>query len=280
VSGAFCLDCPDADLLQRAYALPHCLVLRVEGEQLRLLDLRDTERPKLSEALALPDDESVRGLLVDGSLLYRVSAVASAARAGTYSRFYFRRIDVTNPSKPVIGPTRNVPGQLVAVSGNTLYTRELVKGVDAAEIVLHKLSLHGDRIEVEATHSLGDRQALAVDLTEQGQLLVDLVEPLSDVVAGPPSPLVTDQRVLAADTLALLGEARVGTQGRRLARRGGQALYSAGQGYVLMQLTAEGLPERRAYWRRYGSYDAARGLLTEEHVIVQDAGALARFATP
>jgi hypothetical protein len=212
---------------------------------LRVLDVHEPSAPVLSEPIALSDGRGVSAF-VDGTSVYYAYREAS----GGGVRFYFRRVDLSHPAAPQLGPAINVPGELVAVAGEQLYTREYVRsGAGGSyETQLHRLRLHVGAATLEATHSLGSRAAFSFALDAAGHLLVDLREELALLFSGtfyvlPPVDLV----LLDATTLAQVGETRVAPYARRLAIQGKQALYSAAEGMALVNLAQPDAPFLQAY---------------------------------
>jgi hypothetical protein len=71
-----------------------------------------------------------------------------------------------------------------------------------------------------------------------------------------------------------VGQAQVGHNGQRFDLRGELALYSAAEGYVLMDLREPNAPRFATYFPVIG---AQRAALLENSALIQD-GALKRFA--
>ncbi|WP_438025785.1 beta-propeller domain-containing protein [Sorangium sp. So ce233] len=79
---------------------------------LEILDLSDPTSPA-HRSVALPEGEGYAGLQIDGTTVltsHWVPLADDPARA----RFYLDRIDVKDPSSPVVRPPVNVPGSLLA----------------------------------------------------------------------------------------------------------------------------------------------------------------------
>jgi hypothetical protein len=108
-------------------------------------------------------------------------------------------------------------------------------------------------------------------LADLGQALADFL--FDDFYETPP----TDPNVLDAETLERLGEGRVAVGARRLAIEARRALYSASEGYVLMDLRDPTAPRFQHYLHVLDPYATQRAALTGNSVIIRDGGALRRF---
>ncbi|WP_437905570.1 beta-propeller domain-containing protein [Sorangium sp. So ce327] len=82
---------------------------------LDLLDLSDPLNPRHS-SVALPDGAGHTGLQLDGTTVL-VSRWAPLPDDPSRARFYLDRIDVADPSSPVVRAPVNVPGSLLAFDG-------------------------------------------------------------------------------------------------------------------------------------------------------------------
>jgi hypothetical protein len=277
-----CVYCTGSALDTRDIVIPGALVLRAYGDggklTLRVLDLRDPARPTLSAPITRADDGALLAAFSEGSSVYysfRKAAVSGST--SDLTRFYFRRIDLSHVEKPRLGERVNVPGQLVAVRDSTLYTREFVRDGGELATSVHRLSLDQNRAKMEASHVVGSRVALRIELTPSGHLLLDLQDPVQQFFyATRTSSVPTDLRVLDADTLQLVGEGHVGPGATRLGRQDERALYGAADGVILMDLSEPAAPRARAYVPIW-SGGMGQGILTSESFVVEDHGALKRY---
>jgi hypothetical protein len=284
--GRRCLECRSADLDAPVLVVPGALVFRSLDQAgtpvLQVLDLSDPQAPNLSEPIAPGSGARPLSAFAHGSSVYDVyrARARGAADRGDLARarFYFRRIDLSRPSQPALGEPINVPGQLVAVDGEDLFTREFVRRGSGFETVLHRLVLRDGRAQLRATHSFGGRMVFALQTDGRGHVLADLGEALADFLFEPfYAPQPTDLRVLEATTLERLGQVRVGPYGQRVDVHAGRALYSAAEGYVLLDLEDPTAPEFRRYFGLLDSYAPLRAQRVGDNVIIQDRGALKRF---
>ncbi len=104
------------------------------GASLRVVDLSNVDEPKLAATVALPAGGGHTGLVAQGQRVL-LSHWEPVPDLPGKARFYFDRIDLSNPSAPTSLPPINVPGSLVAFdssSANLLtvdYQREILANV-------------------------------------------------------------------------------------------------------------------------------------------------------
>jgi hypothetical protein len=89
-----------------------------------------------------------------------------------YARYYLRRIDLSNPAQPDLGPAINVPGEVVAVKGKKLFTRDRVWGNQYMETAIARLQLDGGVAHLRNYEVLADRQVSGVAIDEHQKPLV------------------------------------------------------------------------------------------------------------
>jgi hypothetical protein len=272
-----CLDCPGPDLAPRTLVVPGALVFRSPEEAnprtLRVLDLRDPDAPALHEPLDPPSSADMVSALTVGSSVYYAHRVRNEepAEEGTWprARFYFGRVDLSDPSAPVFAPEVNVPGQLVAIDGEHVYTREFFQRDGKLHTRVHRSLVRDGHAELRATHDFGDWLALSIATDGAGHLLADLQPPAweSPSEHDPPRGLVL--HVLDADSLELVGKGDVGRFGTRLAARGDRVLYEASQGFLVMDLSDPAAPFARAWVPVFTLY-STRGQLTQDGALLHD----------
>jgi hypothetical protein len=281
-----CDECTGSALAARDFVLENALILRARSAsdelELRALDLTFPARPTLSDPLTRPETEPMISAFGDGTSVYYTYRVPEEKAATTppSARFYFRRVDYSDPKNPQIGERVNVPGQLVALEGSKLYTREVGRSASSIDLGMriHRLTWLGDKARLEVSHSVGERVAFGIELASSGRLLVDLSDPLENLLYGTRTPITpTDLRVLDGETLEQLGEGYIGPGATRLGVLGDHALYGAAQGVVLMNLATPAQPYGQAYVPTWG-YDTGRGMIAGDGVVLEDSGALKSLA--
>lgn len=87
---------------------------------LYVVDLSDPTRAR-TQYVELPLGRSASGLVVDGSVVARSHYRASADDSKSV-RFYLERVDVSDPAEPRKLPSLNIPGSIIALSGDRAFT--------------------------------------------------------------------------------------------------------------------------------------------------------------
>jgi hypothetical protein len=140
-----------------------------------ILDLRNPSTPVWRDTVVLPKTEDTVGVLSYGSLLYfnyKVDhLVPGDPRA--YVKYYYRVIDFSDPSAPVMSESINIPGILIAMKGNTIYTRDPVYNSQQIDFRVNRLSIKNSAAFLESTIRFDNRVLKSVTLDERGYLLVN-----------------------------------------------------------------------------------------------------------
>lgn len=143
---------------------------------IHVLDLSDADDPDLLPALTMPVREEASGVLADGDDFYVSYKVPVQVKDDTrdYVRYYFKRIDLSNPGAPSIHAGVNVPGDLVAVQddGQTVFTRDYIWGDNIVESAINKLSVSGGVATLLARQRFADRMVNEMLLDGAGHALV------------------------------------------------------------------------------------------------------------
>jgi hypothetical protein len=89
-----------------------------------------------------------------------------------YVQYFVRMVDMADPTNPVVGPAVNIPGQLLAVDGDMLYTSEGIWSGEFIETAIGRLSLIDDVASLEAWVRFSDQDVERVLLDGAGHVLV------------------------------------------------------------------------------------------------------------
>jgi hypothetical protein len=138
------------------------------------VDLRDPDAPALGAKHTSPRSEEAVSILPQGAALWLSYTVPSSAsnEARPYVRYYAKRIDLARPERPEAGPAINLPGELLAIEGGTVFTRDQQWGARQMIPAIARLELRGDLAVLEAHVRFPDEQVETVALDGAGQLLV------------------------------------------------------------------------------------------------------------
>ena len=139
-----------------------------------VLDLSSPADAALADAIELPRKDEGVSMLADGSDVWvsikRPATLASEDRP--HVRYFILRIDLAEPSEPVLHEAINVPGELLAIDGNTIFTRDTVWGPEIVETAIARSDLIPPRAFLRAKRVFPDQQVEGILLDGAGQLLV------------------------------------------------------------------------------------------------------------
>jgi hypothetical protein len=88
-------------------------------------------------------------------------------------RYLLRVLDMTDPAAPVLGPPINIPGQVIAVRGNTIYTRDTLWGPFTTETAIARLVINDNIAYLQSWYRFHDRQVRRIAFDGAGHVLVD-----------------------------------------------------------------------------------------------------------
>ncbi|MCB9652542.1 MAG: beta-propeller domain-containing protein [Deltaproteobacteria bacterium] len=138
------------------------------------VDMRDASDLAVGDAIEMARDEEVSNVFAKDANLYVAwkQPYRLAGDGRPFARYYFRTLDFANPAQPVVGADVNVPGTLIAVSGQTLVTRDYLFGHSIVESSLNKLELRGNLAYLQGVKRFEDRLVQDVLLDGEGHVLV------------------------------------------------------------------------------------------------------------
>ncbi len=226
-----------------------------QHHDLRAVDLRGA--PVLGGSVSMASDEEAVSLLAKGSVLYTTfkKPYRVSADARPHARFFFRGTDWADPASPGTGETINIPGELIAVEGATILTRDSVWNTTAIETAVDQLLLSGGLAHLQATRLFTDRTVEKIALDGAGHVIVSHGEPWRSVYT--PSALAAPSHRLTildlgGGTLATLGEAEVDAWAQLEGTIAGRALFSVPGGLLVMNLDDPRAPYAQAYFPMNG----------------------------
>ena len=203
--------------------------------ELRLVDVRDPAAPRI-QTLTRPDEERGRHLVLHDGVLHYSYALLVPESDPPEEEVYVVPIDLRE-GDPQVGEPVNVPGPVVAVDGEALYTRELQRVAGDPVYSLHRVVLDGDgespRARIVASFEAGSERP-ADPIAHQGQLLVTLVAsaaPLYGADEEQPARLL----VLDGEALTVSGELPLSLRARTVAADGTHLVLHEryGGGYII-----------------------------------------------
>lgn len=235
------------------------LTRRWQTYSFQIVDLRDVNQPRLQDPVDMEDDQESVSFLTEGSDLYvtyrQPAEIENDGRP--YVRYFFQKFGLDNPASPVEGPSVNIPGQLIAVQGDKIFTQDYIWGDEVVEVAYNRLSVNGDRAILEARRRFVDQEISNVQLDDQGNLLVGhrlswqaYERDHGNDYNGYHEDQTQRLSVLDADSenLVILSEVPVDLWAHLRDAKGGHALFEVPGGLLLMDLGDGSAPEAQAYF--------------------------------
>ncbi|MBK8013052.1 MAG: beta-propeller domain-containing protein [Deltaproteobacteria bacterium] len=138
------------------------------------LDISDPSNPVMRDALGMSQGEESTHIFAAGTTVYSAWKVPHPVPGDTrnFADHYFRAIDFSAPSTPEAGPAINVPGVLLAVTGDTLVTRDALFNGTRVETSVDKLVLRDDVAYLVGVKRFDDRRVRDVVVEGQRHVLV------------------------------------------------------------------------------------------------------------
>jgi hypothetical protein len=192
---------------------------------LHVLDLSDPQYPRFHAPFRTPDGEfALRAFARDSQLVYSYRVAAGAAPPAQ-AHHYLRVIELSDPSRPRFDAPVSVAGEVMALAGDGIYTRDASWTDAGLTYSLRKLIVREHRATLVATQTLVGREVSAIDVPDPATVLVSVVGAAPDRLT-----FVREDphlRVFTADTLMLRGELRVNDESAFVAASSGVALYES-----------------------------------------------------
>lgn len=232
------------------------------------LDLRDPDAPTLHDRIDLPQEDEGTSAIADSTKLY-VNYQHPFVKNGdphSYVKRYVRVLDFQDPSAVARGDGINVPGDVITVHGDDLYTRDEVWNDQTARTLVARLTVSGTLAHLQASQLFDDRLVDAVRVDGAGHVLVSS-EPVSTPVtvpvassgptAGAPGApaVMTPQHELSLfddQTLQPVGEVAVDTWATFKDAQSGRALFQVSGGLLLFDIRDAAHPKAQAYFPTTG----------------------------
>lgn len=276
---AFC--CEPADSGEVALLPRMC----IDNEQFRywnsyslyVLDLTSAEI-QLGDPISFPIDNEGVGVVSAGSSVYFSYKQPHQVEDGhkSYVRYYFVEVDLSNPKQPELSAPVNVPGQLLAVQNDTVYTQDIIWGEEVAQSAINRLDVDGGRAYRTNSYLFADRIVETVKLDGAGHVLVSHQQPWQRMQCGETAQeRVVKLTVLDTDELSRLSEIEVDNWANLREARSGKALFEVSGGLMVMNLSDSATPYMQAYFPTPGW---PQDILFEQNDILIAAGRYGIYA--
>ncbi|MBK8012732.1 MAG: beta-propeller domain-containing protein [Deltaproteobacteria bacterium] len=247
------------------------------------VDISDASDLIVRDAIEMAQNEEVANVFAKEADLYVAwkQPYRIPGDGRPFARYFFRTLGFANPAQPTVGPAVNVPGTLIAVSGQTLVTRDYLFGHSIVESSLNKLELRGNLAYLQGVKRFEDRWVQDVLLDGEGHVLVTHQAPWSwypgyygyrggavdDVVVGSgvvgsdapiggastssggtENYLTLSVVDLAGPVFAELSSLPIASWATLRGTESGRALFSAPGGILVVSLDDPAAPEAQGYF--------------------------------
>jgi hypothetical protein len=239
---------------------------------IHVVDLADPDQPKLASTVTIEDVNWAWGLKAAGSTLYLSSynylREERTADGWSYwvAKYHLHRIEVADPSAPVLRPPVNVPGMFVgaAGSGETIFTLEQrwEPTTKLNRTLFHALTLGDDQATLQSSVELaGNVNSVEIEGAGAFALSSEYVEVPPVVEDGKviePGRYFNRSTLLAIDlanaaSLKLAGQADVPFDYAYLqAVEDGRAFLGSGAGIFVYDVTDLAAPSFAQFFRTQG----------------------------
>jgi hypothetical protein len=236
-----------------------------QSHKIFLVDLQNPDAPVVASTVTLTDANWAWGLRSSGNLLY-LSEFQQFERDGNwFARYFLRRIDVTQPARPVVLPGVNIPGMFLEASSNGQYVYTLESWWDSANgqsrTLLHALALVGDRAYLQGSVELPGYvnnvlvKGSAAFLTTQwwGETPRTGSGPTSSISDSQHHTVLVTVNLSNPSSLTLLGQAEIPYDWAYLQKvEAGRAFIGSGAGIFSYRVTDPAQPVFEQFFRTQG----------------------------
>jgi hypothetical protein len=196
--------------------------------------LQNPAAPVVGSRIELGQELQGVGAIYDGNRIFVNYVVPTTVEGDTrpYVRYFVRILDMSNPVAPVLGEPINVPGQVMAASGNTIYTRDTVWGTSIVETAVARLAINNNLAYLQGWFQFPNQQVDTIVLDGAGHLLAS--HRLSWSI-----PTTDEQRrqqltILDATSLQQQGQVEIDDWASLNRAIGGRALFNVPGGMLVV----------------------------------------------
>jgi hypothetical protein len=221
--------------------------------EMAALDLSNPDAPSFGEAIRMPIEEEGVRVLPQGSSLYYTYKVPEtiAGDARPHTRYFFKEIDFTKPLAPHVSSGINIPGELIAVDDDRLYTTDLRWTEERAETFLHELTRGEGLAYLQASRRFEAREVSKVVVSD-GQLLVSHGPTYHGYYGPSEDEALVRLTMLAQSGLAPQGEVEIDSWSTLEAVHAGRALYSVPGGLLVINVENPAAPHAQGFFNTSG----------------------------
>ncbi len=233
-----------------------------------VLDLRNPDTPVFQPALTMPEDEFIQNIAVRGTTLYYCykQPIEVEGDARTYAKYYLKRIELADPAAPVVSDGISIPGLLLDVDEDFVYTRDEVYGVGGLHAVVNQLRVKEGVAVVESQTDLGNRKILESKLLENGYLLVNHRSASATLE-------ISEYRLSLLNTRNGLhpeGDVAYRRFGELVTASSNHAVLRVGNGVIVMDLSTPAAPTKSHYFPICGNFFFQAMIDGDNLYVIQD----------
>jgi hypothetical protein len=165
---------------------------------------------------------------------------------------YFKRIDYADPQHGRAGPAINVPGDVIAADGGTVYTKDWVWEDQDPRTLVGRLTINKNLAYLQASRVFSQRSVTAVKLDGAGHMLVSSDPAYSSSYVPVRTPNIDQPQhelsILDAQSLDVSGETDIDTWATFQDATNGRALFSVSGGLLVVNVSDPTRPAAQAYF--------------------------------
>jgi hypothetical protein len=248
-----CIAVSEDDVSTQTYCYDYEQYRHWQKFEVETLDLRQLGSAHLASTVSLGENNEGASAVGanDGIWLSYKRPETVEGSSLPYVRYYVRKLALGNPGAPTLGVEVNVPGQLLAVNGNILFTRDFLWGENIIETSVNRVRLSGNLAYLEGIHTFHDEVVQDVRLDGAGRLLVAhrLAWQVSQNYNEQTRLSILDGNLLS---LPLVSETAVDSWATLKGGVAGRALFQVPGGLLVMNLDNPAAPFASAYFPTRG----------------------------
>ena len=223
------------------------------------IDTRDISALRSGRVTTLAEDTNgVSVLTANGDIQVTWNRpVTRDGDAREWRQYFMQTVDMSDPMNPILAEPVNIPGELVSMNDDIIYTRDLVLGERFVEATIARLQLRDGLAYLQSWLQFEDQIVEAVALEGAGNLLVshsDIWDPSSSTDWWNQPRSLT---ILDADTLVETGNTAMDARSRFAQAVDGRALFAVPGGMMVMNVEDPSSPFAQAWFPTPGWWSNA-----------------------
>jgi hypothetical protein len=235
-----------------------------------VLSLANPDAPVLAPTVSTPVGDEGTLAIANGTNIYfsyqQPLEIEDDPRP--YVKRFVRLLDVSNSGAPELGAGINVPGDVIAVDGTAIFTRDIVWDDYEAETLIARLELDGDVARLRAQRLFDQRMVQNVTVDGAGHVLVS-----HDPVWSYINQEEDEEHMLSIlnqSSLAVEGATPIDSWASFATAKDGKALFSVSGGVLVVNIEDATAPVAQAYFATDGYWQS--NVLLDRGEILMAAG--------